>query len=209
MALQTTSGSLREKWVAAFLPTAAIILVAFLYFNFSLNPEMGEVEKEYKAAKAASVSQADIDMRQSQSEELRNEVDELEKAKKSFETEMEEKKKEFTQRKPTEKHSAVTELFQKYDVAVIQDQLVDEISLPTVSNESIENLKTLQGFQELIHFRELTLMANYTAIVELLNEVPKIPGVIPVRVALDKTNQAESAKESEGPTLKWIVTLLM
>ena len=103
MALQTTSGSLREKWVAAFLPTAAIILVAFLYFNFSLNPEMGEVEKEYKAAKAASVSQADIDMRQSQSEELRNEVDELEKAKKSFETEMEVKKKEFTQRKPTEK----------------------------------------------------------------------------------------------------------
>ena len=44
MALQTTSGSLREKWVAAFLPTAAIILVAFLYFNFSLNPEMKEVE---------------------------------------------------------------------------------------------------------------------------------------------------------------------
>lgn len=122
---------------------------------------------------------------------------------------MEEKKKEFTQRKPTEKHSAVTELFQKYDVAVIQDQLVDEISLPTVSNKSIENLKTLEGFQELIHFRELTLMANYTAIVELLNEVPRIPGVIPVRVALDKTNQAESAKESEGPTLKWIVTLLM
>ena len=209
MALQTTSGSLREKWVAAFLPTAAIILVAFLYFSFSLNPEMEEVKKEYDAAKAASVSQADIDMLKSQSEELRNEVDELENAKKSFETEMEDKKKDFTQRKPTEKHGAVTELFQRYDVAVIQDQLVDEISLPTVSNKSIENLKTFDGFQELIHFRELTLMANYTAIVELLNELPKIPGVVPVRVALDKTNQSESAKDSSGPAVKWIVTLLM
>ncbi|MEE3076921.1 MAG: hypothetical protein VX739_14650, partial [Planctomycetota bacterium] len=61
----------------------------------------------------------------------------------------------------------------------------------------------------LIHFRELTLMANYTAIVELLNELPKIPGVVPVRVALDKTNQSESAKDSSGPAVKWIVTLLM
>ncbi len=209
MALQTTSGSLREKWVAAFLPTAAIILVAFLYFNFSLNPEMKEVEKEYNAAKATEVTQAEIDMLKSQSDELRSEVLELETAKKSFETEMEEKKKEFTQQKPTEKHGAVTELFQKYDVAVIQDQLVDEISLPTVSNKSIENLKTFDGFQDLIHFRELTLMADYTAIVELLNELPKIPGVVPVRVALDKTNQSESAKDSSGPAVKWIVTLLM
>ena len=52
-------------------------------------------------------------------------------------------------------------------------------------------------------------MADYTAIVELLNELPKIPGVVPVRVALDKTNQAESAKDSTGPAVKWIVTLLM
>ena len=209
MALQTTSGSLREKWIAAFLPTAAIILVAFLYFNFSLNPEIKEVEKEYDAAKATEVTQAEIDMLKSQSDELRSEVLELEKAKKSFKTEMEDKKKKFTQQKPTEKHGAVTELFQKYDVAVIQDQLVDEISLPTVSNKSIENLKTFDGFQDLIHFRELTLMADYTAIVELLNELPKIPGVVPVRVALDKTNQSESAKDSSGPAVKWIVTLLM
>ena len=56
--------------------------------------------------------------------------------------------------------------------------------------------------------RHFTL-ADAEFIVELLNELPKIPGVVPVRVALDKTNQSESAKDSSGPAVKWIVTLLM
>ncbi len=50
MAFKTTSGSTREKWVAAFLPTMAIILASFMYITFYASPEAETVERQYKAA---------------------------------------------------------------------------------------------------------------------------------------------------------------
>jgi len=208
MAFQATNGSTREKWVAAFLPSIAIVFVTFMYFTFYANSEMEAVERQFNAAVASSIPPSAVDQLNNQWQHLLAEQTALQSTIDAAEAEVTAKSVAFEQLSPTAKHGAVTALFQKYNVAILQDQAASETSLPTLGNKSTEILRSILS-KDAIHFRDLTLTADYPTVVALLKNLPEIPGVLPVSIMLEKTKIVASSDAPEGPSAVWTVTLLM
>ena len=208
MALQTTSGSSREKWVAAFLPAVAIILITFMYINFSLQPKLEKVEREYSTAIDRAVPTQVVTMLEGELKKLRNDKIELSNTIESVQEEIAAKSVAFEQLSPTAKHSAVTALFKEYEVAILEDQVVKEVRLPKLRDESLQTLRSLIP-EEAVNFRELTLTADYTTIVALLRKLPDIEGVVPVSLTLTKNDKQTSKIDFAMPKVFWKVTLLM
>ena len=208
MALQTTSGSSREKWVAAFLPAVAIILITFMYINFSLQPKLEEVERAYSTAIDRAVPVQVVTMLEGELKKLRNDKIELSNTIESVQEEIAAKSVAFEQLSPTAKHSAVTALFKEYEVAILEDQVVKEVRLPKLRDESLQTLRSLIR-EEAVNFRELTLTADYTTIVALLKKLPDIEGVVPVSLKLTKNDKPTFKIDFAMPKVFWQVTLLM
>ncbi len=208
MALKTTSGSSREKWVAAFLPAVAIILVAFMYISFYANPEYETVEKQYKAAVENFIPQQFLKQREDERQQLIAEQNDRQSTMASVEEELTEKSIAFKQLSPTAKHTAVIALLQEYNVAILEDQISQKINLPTLRSESAKVLQSLLP-KDAINFRDLTLTADYPTVVELLKNLPEIPGVLPVNVLLKKTKGVASSDEPTDSTAVWTFTVLM
>ncbi len=208
MALQTTSGSSREKWVAAFLPAVAIILITFMYINFSLQPKLAKVEREYNTAIDRAVPTQVVTMLQGEVKKLRNDKIDLSNTIDSVQEEIAVKSVAFEQLSPTAKHSAVTALFKEYEVAILEDQVVKELMLPTLRNESLQTLRSLIP-EKAVNFRELTLTADYSTIVALLRKLPDIAGVVPISLTLTKNDKTSSKIDFATPKVLWKITLLM
>lgn len=208
MALQTTSGSSREKWVAAFLPAVAIILITFMYINFSLQPKLAKVEREYNTAIDRAVPTQVVTMLQGEVKKLRNDKIDLSNTIDSVQEEIAVKSVAFEQLSPTAKHSAVTALFKEYEVAILEDQVVKEVMLPTLRNESLQTLRSLVP-EKAVNFRELTLTADYSTIVALLRKLPDIAGVVPISLTLTKNDKTSSKIDFAMPKVLWKITLLM
>ncbi|MCH2213487.1 MAG: hypothetical protein MK110_19490 [Fuerstiella sp.] len=208
MALQVTSGSRREKWVAAFIPANAILLIGFLYITLYAMPEFNKTETEFDRAVSNFVGPGVIQELEAESQQLRVDRAELKRTISSFDDEVTEKSEAFQQLPLTAKHRAVTALCRKHSVAVLQDQPVDSITLPTLRRKSVETLQSLVS-KESISFRELTVAGDYATIVALLQELPEVLGVIPVSVTLKKAKQIDSSSRSTDPAVSWTVGLLM
>jgi len=88
MALQVTSGSQREKWVAAFIPAAAILLVGFLYITFYALPAFNETEKEFQGAVGGGVGLNVIADLEAKAQQLRDDRTELQRTISSFDDEV-------------------------------------------------------------------------------------------------------------------------
>ncbi len=204
MAFQVTSGSQREKWVAAFVPATAILLVAFLYITFFALPAFNKAEKDFKSAVGKAVGPELVAALDEDAKQLRRDRNALRDTMSSVEDEVTEKSKAFQQLSPTAKHSAVTALCRQHGVAILLDQTVESIRLPTLRDKSVKTLKSLVP-SEAASFRELILTGEYAAIVELLRELPEIPGVIPISMTLTKPNRVDTT----SPPVSWTVGLLM
>ena len=208
MAIQTTSGSRREKWVAAFIPAVAILLVTFFYISFYADPQLRKVESQYDSAVRSGVTpdilaKLDWDVKQ-----LSDERTELQRTIRSVDDEVTAKSGAFQRLSPTAKQSAVTALCREHGVAILQDQMVKEIRLPALRQKSFEALQSLVP-KDAINFRELTLAADYATIATVLKKLPEIPGVIPVSMTLKKSTVTDSSGDSRNPTVTWTVGLLM
>jgi hypothetical protein len=211
MAIQVSSGSQREKWVAVFLPATAILLVAFMYITFYALPAFNETEREYNSVVSGGVGPEVVASLQAEADALRREQAQLQRTIRLVDDEVIAKSEGFKQLSPTAKHSAVTALCRKLGVAVVQDQAVNDIRLPTLRSDSIETLQTLIS-KDATSFRELTLSADYPTIVTLMQELPKVPGVIPISVKLTKktnSNATDSSGVFSSPAVSWTVGLLM
>lgn len=208
MAFQPTSGSQREKWVAALIPAVAILLVAFMYITFYANPELKKVESQFNSAVSGGVTPDIIAKLDWDVKQLRDERTELQRTIRAVDEEVTAKSGAFQTLSPTAKHSAVTALCREHGVAILQDQTVKEIRLPALRQESFEALQSLVP-RDAISFRELTLVADYATIVVLLEKLPEIPGVIPVSMTLKKSKVADSSGDSQNPAVSWTVGLLM
>ena len=208
MAFQTTSGSAREKWVAAFLPTAAIALIAFMYFTFYLNPAIQTVESDYETAESEAVIPRVVKELNDELQQLQDNQTKLENTINSADDETAAKAAAFEQLSPTTKHRAVTALFQEFDVAILQDEKAPQANLPSVSSESVKVLKSNVN-KEAANFRDLTLTADYNTIVTLLKKLPEIQGVLPVAITLKKPKASKTLNDSENPSAVWTITLLM
>lgn len=208
MALQISSGSQREKWVAAFIPATAILLVGFLYITFSALPAFNKVEREFKAAVTGGVGLGVVENLQAQAQRLREERAELRRTIRSFDDEVAARSEAFQQLSPTARHGAVIALCREHGVAILQDQTVDSIRLPELRSRSVETLQSLVS-EEATSFRELTLAGDYATVVRLLKALPEVPGVIPVSVTLKKSKVADSSGDSPDPAVSWTVGLLM
>ena len=128
MAFQKTTGSARERWVAAFLPTVAIALIAFMYFTFYLNPAIQTVESDYETAESEAVIPRVIKELNDELQQLQDNQTELENTINSADDETVAKAVAFEQLSPTAKHRAVTALFQEFDIAILEDQKVQQIN---------------------------------------------------------------------------------
>lgn len=208
MAFQATSGSQREKWVGAFIPAVAILLVTFMYFTFYANPEMKKVETKYQSAVSEAVTPDVVAKLDYDANKLREEQTELRRTISSVDEEVASKSGTFGQLTPTAKHSAVTALCREHGVAILLDQSVREISLPPLRKKSVDTLKSLLP-KDSTSFRELTLSADYRTMVKLLNKLPDVPGVIPLSVKLQKSKAADYSNDSSTPSVSWTVGLLM
>jgi hypothetical protein len=208
MTLQVTSGSQREKWVAAFIPATAILLVSFLYITFFAMPAFNATEKEFNGAVAGVDSLNVVEELETETQQLRDDRTELRRTISSFDDEVTAKAEAFQELSPTAKHSAVTALCRKHGVAVLQDQTVDSIKLPALRNKSVEALKSLVS-EEATSFRELTLAGDYATIVTLLKNLPEVSGVIPVSLTLKKVKVINSSGDAPNPAVSWTVGLLM
>ena len=208
MALQKKSGSAREKWMAAFLPSVAMILIAFMYINFFMKPDFETVQRKLDAAMGSVVPQAVITELANDWGQLRDDQTELQDTIRSVEDEVTAKSVAYERLSPTAKHLAVTALFKEYQVALLQDQTAEEIRLPKIRGKSIEILRSLLP-EEAINFRELTLTADYLTIITLLKKLPEISGVLPVNITLQKTTKVAASEKPNGPSLVWTITLLM
>ncbi len=208
MALQVTSGSQREKWVAAFIPAVAILLVGFLYITFSALPAFNKTEKEFQAAVGGGLGLNAIEQLEAEAQQLRDEQTELQRTIASFDDEVTAKSAAFQRLSLTAKHSAVTALCREHGVAILQDQTADSIKLPALRNKSVETLQSLVS-EEATSFRELTLTGDYATIVTLLKKLPEASGVIPVSVTLKKAKAADSPGDSLNPAVSWTIGLLM
>lgn len=208
MAFQATSGSQREKWVGAFIPAAAILLIGFFYINFYAAPELEKVERKFNSTIVGGVGPEVVARLNANAKKLREDQAEMKRMIRSVDDEIAAKSAAFESLNPTAKHSAVTALCRDHDIAILQDQTVKEIRLPPLRRESIETLKSLVS-EDAIGFRELTLAANYATVVSLMKKLHKIPGVIPVSVQLKKSKIVDSSRESEQPEVSWTVGLLM
>ena len=208
MAVQITSGSQREKWVATAMPATAILLVGFLYISFYAMPAFEKTEKEYNRAIEGGVQPdvvADLD---AEAQQLRDDQTELERIISSFDDELTQKSDSFQRLSPTLKHSAVTALCREHGVAVMRDEPVDSIRLSGIRNKSVETLQTLIS-KEATSFRELTVACDYATIVTLLKKLPEVSGVIPVSVTLKKASISDSLSDSPSSAISWTVGLLM
>ncbi|MEL7499750.1 MAG: hypothetical protein AAFN77_19260 [Planctomycetota bacterium] len=211
MALKASSGSPREKWVLTFIPTVAIFMLAFGYIAFFVNPAMKKLQGKYDSAKSSTITPDVIDQLKWQKEQLLKQQIEMQEIVRSVAKEVAAKSEAFQQLSPTEKHSGVMALCREHGVAILQDTTVKNIALPTLRSKSVETLRLLVP-KEAIGFRELTLEASYGKIVALLKSLPDIPGVIPVKVQLEKTAKPESGSVlsvSSGTQVSWTVGLLM
>lgn len=208
MALQVTSGSQREKWVAAFIPAVGILLIAFLYITFYVLPAFNEAESKFSSAVSGAVGLDLVAELEADAQALRSERIDLQRSIRSVDDEVTAKSEDFLQLSPTAKHGAVTALCREHGVAILQDQTVKEIRLPTLRQESVETLQSLVP-KDATSFRELTLAGDYATIVTLLNKLPKVPGVIPVSVKLKKAGVDDSSGDSPSPAVSWTVGLLM
>ncbi|MAI35861.1 MAG: hypothetical protein CBE00_14100 [Planctomycetaceae bacterium TMED240] len=208
MALQTTSGSQREKWVAAFIPSVAIFLVTFLYFNFYANSQIKTVEAEFDAAVAKAVPQDFLVKLNDDLQQLRFDEKELEQTLKAVEDEITAKSLAYQELSPTAKHAQVTALLHEFNIAILQDQVTRDVNVPDLRNESIEVLKTLLPKQT-INYRNLTLTTDYPTVVTLLKKLPEIAGVLPINVTLEKTKRIAFSEQKQSSSAVWKVTLLM
>ena len=208
MAFQATSGSQREKWVAAFIPAVAILMISFFYFTFFANPELKKVESKFNSAVSGTVTPDVIAKLEWDAKQLRKDRTELKGVISAVNEEVAAKSGAFQKLSPTAKHSAVTELCREHGVAILKDQTVNEIRLPSLRRKSVETLTSLVP-RDAIGFRELTVTADYATIVVLLKKLPEVSGVIPVSVKLEKGKVADSLGGSRGPPVSWTVGLLM
>jgi hypothetical protein len=204
MALQVSSGSQREKWVAALIPATIILLGGFLYITFYALPAFNETEKKFQRIADRSVGLDVVAELEAEAQKLRDDRAELQRTISSFDEEVAKKSESFHQLSPTARHSAVTALCRDHGVAILQDQPVDSLKLPSLRKKSIETLQSLVP-EEATSFRELTLSGDYGTIVTLLKKLPKVPGVIPVSVTFKKTK----VDASPSPAASWTVRLLM
>lgn len=208
MAFQTTSGSARERWVAAFLPAVATILIAFTYFFFYLNPAIQAVESDFETTKSEAVIPRVVKELNDELEQLQDDQTELEKTINSADDETVVKSAAFEQLSSTAKHRAVTALFQEFDIAILEDQKVQQINLPSLSSESVKVLKSSIN-KEAANFRNLTLTADYNTIVTLLRKLPEIQGVLPIAITLEKAKASKKLNDLEKQSAVWTITLLM
>ncbi len=208
MDFKTTSGSTREKWVAAFLPAMAIILASFMYITFYARPEAETVEREYNAAINNATPLQFVKQLEDELQQLTAEQKEMQSRVDSVEEELTEKSVAFEQLSPISRHNAVIALLQKYNVALLKDQISRDINLPIFRSDSVEILQSLLP-QDTISFRDLRLTADYPTVVELLKKLPEIPGVLPVNVLLEKTKSVATSDEPEDETAVWTLTVLI
>ena len=208
MAIQAKSGSPREKWVAAFIPTVGIILVGFFYFTFYLKPDIESVESKLETARSNSTTPAVLRQLNDELQELRGDKTELESTIDSIEDEIAAKSLGFGELSLTTKHRAVTALLLEFDIALLEDTASTQTDLSPLRDKSFEVLESMPRNRGL-NFRNLTLTADYKTVVDLLKKLPEIEGVLPVNISLKKTNSfnATTVSSNRSPTLT--VTLLM
>ena len=77
MALQVSSGSQREKWVAALIPATMILLGGFLYITFYALPAFNETEKKFQRIADRSVGLDVVAVLEAEAQKLRDDRAEL------------------------------------------------------------------------------------------------------------------------------------
>ncbi|MEM7473743.1 MAG: hypothetical protein AAF483_02045 [Planctomycetota bacterium] len=208
MAFQATSGSQREKWVAAFIPGMAILLITFMYVTFFGFPAERDAKRKLTAASSGALGVNELAELEFQATTLRNERTELQETIRLVNEEVKVKSAAFQELTPTGRHNALTALCREHGVAILKDEPVAKLRLPDLRQKSVETLQSLVS-KNATGFRELTVAADYSTIVDLLKEIPQVPGVIPVSVKLEKANVNKVWIGSASTEVSWTIGLLM
>jgi len=208
MAFQTASGSPRERWIKALLPTAAILLVYVVFVYHGNNQELTDLRTDLKKVSDEAPSDADILTARFKVDDARAKRDKLQDQVEEAQAEIDLSLARFTGGSPTARVLQLDRLCRELSIAVVRQTLTTEVNFSVSRRKSLDTLRKLAD-QE-ITFRQLDVVAHYGDIVTLLRKLPEsVEGAVPVGIELlDQHRQGTPAVEASDMRI-WRLYVLM
>ena len=205
--LQPSSGSTRERWIKALLPTAAIVAVYTLLVIVSSSRELTRLRKELADEQKRAVTEDVLfqlnSQRVSATRERDRLQDQIESARKSVEQTVE----QFAGRSATERMARVGQLCRESSISVLEQKPADQLQLSKLREASLQELRKLVPGDG-VRYQQLELFGRYTEMETLLRRLPaEVRGVVPLAIELLEEN-SESSAVSSGQR-RWRVYLML
>ena len=209
MAIQTSSGSTRERWVKALLPAALIVMVYMLLINVGNSREIKSLTEDLEEQRETAVTEDDLASTYAANQAVARERDELNERIAQMQSQIDAAVAEFTGGSPAERMMRIDRLCSELSIAVLQHKPATKVETSKTREESLKTLQSLVP-PDSLNYRELEVVARYADMVALMRRLPEtVPGLVPLGVELLKDDSSEGESSLAAGERTWRIYVLM
>lgn len=192
MAIQTSSGSTRERWVKALLPAAVIVMVYMVFIHLGTSKKLSNLERDLDNAKKSMVTEDQLFQLHNQVLAETKQRDQLQQQIDQLGSETLSRLAAFREQSPAERMVRVGQLCRDLSVGVLNQQTASHIKTSKTRENAIREMNQL--LDSPVQYQQMDLVGKYANMVELMKRMPEtIEGVVPIGIEL----LAQDAKDNE------------
>jgi lysozyme family protein len=209
MALLTSSGSPRERWIKALLPAAVIVMVYLALINLGRSREIRALRKDLADEQKRAVSEDTLVTVHTQQLAALKQRDELtqqiEDARRSIDASLQ----QFGGGSATERMVQIGRLCRELSIRLLRQKPVTDMQVSKVRESSLQTLRKLVR-PDAVSYRQLDLVGHYCDVETLLRRLPEtVDGVVPLAIeSLEAETNEDGSPPSSGER-HWRLSLLM
>ncbi len=208
MAIQTSSGSTRERWVKALLPGAVIVMVYMLFVHLGNSRKLSDLRDDLRQASESMVTEDQLFALHSQIREAGLSRDGAATELQQIEEQVDGLLSPFGKEPPAQRMVQVSEICGELSIGVIGQESLTHLKMSKQREQAVQEMSKTTGRTP--YYYQLELVGSYGNLVELMERVPdRIEGVIPLGVELLKRDDDSSSVALENGQRLWRVYLMM
>ncbi len=209
MAIETSSGSTRERWVKALLPAAIIVMVYTTFINTGTNRRLAELRDDLARQREIAINNGLIQSLRVRRASLIRQREQLEEQIDLSRSGQRDLASTFSAELATDRMARVNQLCQRLSIGLLNQQSVNRLEVSPLRQDALEMLKQINPDGG--RYQRLELVGEYSDMVRLLQQLPEaIEGLIPLGIELvDQGNNVPTETRLSPGQRIWRVFVLM
>lgn len=214
MPIQTSSGTIRERWVKALLPAAIIVMGYMLLINMGNGRKIRALHSDLEEQRQTAVTEnelASVAMRQRSAARNRDQLQEqITDARSRLAVSLE----NYAGGSHARQMMQIDELCRELSIGLLTQKPTSRVETSKLREEALKTLRKLVP-PDAMSYRQLELVGKYGDMVTLMRRLPQsVNGIVPLGIELLEAKANVAASGNEASTLApgeriWRVYVLM